>query len=246
MSFWLPEKNESTLEANSESEYEEDEIKYNDEDIGETCSWYWCIKCEENFGWEYNHKQYEQNEKWLKLNWRCNRCKPKAESIFIYKARSEQKSYDLMRKDIDKEPYSEPYSLCNKCFHLHDDDYRGKCQSYYNDCKKPVGYVNVYYGHDHEDAKRLARKKIRDAKARKKIRDAEDNTDESPTKKQKVNVIDLTIETDVETDVETDETDDETGIVNVVETKKCNGWSENAYKKYLAEREELMIYGNDD
>ena len=205
MSEKLSEKKFLTLEAYSESEDEEDEILYSDEDIGMTCCWFWCIKCEDNFGWEYNHKQHEQEKKWTKKEWKCEKCKPKVKSIYIYKARSERQSYDLMRKDIDEEPYSEPYSLCNTCLFLHDDNYDGKCESF-NECRG-VGDVSVYYGYDYEYAKRLARKKRRDA---------EDNTVESPTKKQKVNVIDLTIETDVETDEtdeidetdETDETDD--------------------------------------
>ena len=239
MSEKLPKKNESTLEANSECEYEEDEIKYDNEDMGRICCWFWCIKCEENFSFEYNHKQHEQKKKWLKLNWKCERCKPKVKSIYIYKARSKKQSYDLMRKDIDEEPYEEPYSLCNTCFFLHDDNYDGKCESF-NECRG-VGDVSVYYGYDYEYAKRLARKKRRDA---------EDNTVESPTKKQKVNVIDLTNTnnvidlTNTKTD-ETDETDDETDRTNVVKMKKWNGWSEKT-NEYLNDRMREIDAENDD
>ena len=239
MSEKLSEKKILTLEANSESEYEEDEIKYNDEDKGETCSWYWCIKCEDNFGWEYNHKQHEQKKKLTKKEWKCERCKPKVKSIYIYKARSKKQSYDLMRKDIDEEPYEEPYSLCNTCLFLHDDDYKGKCKSNY-ECRG-VGDVEVYYGYDYENAKQLERAKRRDA---------EDNTVESPTKKQKVNVIDLTNTnnvidlTNTKTD-ETDETDDETDRTNVVKMKKWNGWSEKT-NEYWNEKKREIDAENDD
>lgn len=232
MSEKLPEKNESTLEANSECEYEEDEILYSDEDIGETRCWFWCIKCEENFGWEYKYRQHEQIEKWAEKEWKCYRCNPKVKSIYIYEARSERQSYDLMRKDIEEEPYSEPYSLCNTCLFIHDDNYNGKCKSNY-ECRG-VGDVEVYYGYDYENAKQLERAKRRDA---------EDNTVESPTKKQKVNVIDLTNTNNVidltntktdETD-ETDETDDETDRANALQMEKWNVWRKKT-NEYLNEK----------
>ena len=209
MSEKVPEKIDLTLDANSENEYEEDDVKYDNEDMGNTFCYIWCIKCEENFGVENPYNMEAMKKKWLKLKWKCESCKPKEESIYFYEARSGRQSYELLKKDVENDPYKEPYSLCNKCFFLHDDNYEGKCKGVY-ECNG-VGDVSVYYGYNYENAKQLERelqfltklqleRELHDAR----IDDADDDDDEdaddddddddeddSPSpKKQKV--IDLT------------------------------------------------------
>ena len=180
MSDEVPAKKSSAVETDSDSVSDDEEKQYSKTQTVRKCDYIWCIKCEKLLDWVWDFNEDDETKIWDKKTWKCLRCKPKKKSIFIYRAHSEHQSYMIMKEELKKEPYEEPYWLCVECLFLHDDNYDGKCESF-NECRG-VGDVSVYYGYDYEYAKRLARKKRRDA---------EDNTDESPTKKPKV-FIDLT------------------------------------------------------
>ena len=179
MSDEVPKKNYATLKTDSDSVSDDEEKQYSKTHMRRKCYYIWCIKCEELLDWDYYFNKDEETKIWDKKTWKCLRCKPKEQSIFIYRAYSEHQSYMIMKEDIEKDPYEEPYWLCVECLFLHEDNYEGKCESIY-ECKG-VGDVCVYRGHDYEDAKELERRRRRNMR---------DYTDESPKKKQKV--IDLT------------------------------------------------------
>ena len=89
-----------------------------------------------------------------------------------------------MRAYLANHPYREPYTCCNNCLYLHNDDYEGKCVGAY-ECNGKED-VSVYWGWNYEDAKGLERKRRRQS--------AVNDDDVSPTKKQRV--IDLTKDDD--------------------------------------------------
>tara|TARA_R110002074_G_scaffold91637_1_gene200303 strand:+ start:5379 stop:6023 length:645 start_codon:yes stop_codon:yes gene_type:complete len=160
MSEIVAENIDLTLEANSEEEVEVEEI-YSTEITRLDCVYYWCIKCQEMYDFDYYFNLIKLNKIMNKRQWKCERCKPKVKSICTYSANSQQEAYKKMIEDIQENPYEEPFWLCEVCLTLHDDNYKGKCQAHRFKCKN-MGEVCIYWGENYEYAKneeRLRREK---------------------------------------------------------------------------------------